>query len=353
MGVNQPKNGGDKIQEFDILRALAILLLILHHGGIYNFSIFGLPLAGLSAYNGLYLLGIFFFLAGYLTVRSLEKHSLKEYLTRRLLRIYIPYLGALFLFMFVLDVNMDHMDLLSHLLGAQMITSPRLTTPILTLWFVGLILVYYALFAILHKTMRDERLLVTVIVVIFVAAGLVRFQTGFITRRFFYYYLVFAAGFLLARPWAARRQLLDKLLTGRFFLVDKITLAAASILILVPIFEANPDELSVPIILAFTFFILAMILLSLSVARMLVRLGLKIPLVNQIAAASFFAYLLHRPVWQIAMQIYDPKTITSLSIYLILIGYLVVLPVAYYVQKIYAQVTQPMLGGAGAQGALD
>jgi peptidoglycan/LPS O-acetylase OafA/YrhL len=347
MTDSQLQKGSQKILEFDILRTAAILLLILHHGGIYNFSIFGLPLAGLSPYNGLYLLGIFFFLAGYLTVRSLEKHSLKEYLTRRLLRIYVPYLGALFLFMFILDVDMDRLDLLSHLLGAQMITSPRLTTPILTLWFVGLILVYYVLFAVLHKTIRDDRLLVLVILLVFVAAGLARFQTGFIARRFFYYYLVFAAGFLLARPWAARLGLLDKLLTRRFFLLDKLALAAASILIMVPVFDANQNDLSVAVILAFTFFILAMILLSLSLARLLVDSGLKIPLVRQIAAASFFAYLLHRPIWEIAMLIFRPEQTTALSIYLILVGYLVVLPVAYYAQKFYTQVTQSMFGGAG------
>jgi hypothetical protein len=137
------------------------------------------------------------------------------------------------IFLFILNVDMSRADLLSHLLGVQMITSPRLTTPILTLWFVGLILVYYALFAILHKTIRDDRWLVLVIVLIFATAGLARFQTGFIARRFFYYYLVFAAGFMLARPGAVQRHLLDKLLTRRFFLVDKLALVVASILILI------------------------------------------------------------------------------------------------------------------------
>jgi peptidoglycan/LPS O-acetylase OafA/YrhL len=353
MEGNQSKIGGEKILEFDILRTAAILLLILHHGGIYNFSLFGLPLVDLAGYNGLYLLGIFFFLAGYLTVRSLEKHSLKDYVTRRVLRIYVPYLGALVLFMFILNVDMSQVDLLSHLLGLQMITSPRLTTPILTLWFVGLILVYYALFAILHKTIRDDRLLLLVILLIFALAGLARSETGFITRRFFYYYLVFAAGFLLARPAASRLRLMDRLLTRRFFLVDKLLLVGASIAILVPIFNENKADLSVALILAISFFILAMILLSLSLARLLVRAGLKIPLVNQIAAASFFAYLLHRPIWQIALQIYHPDAVTHLSIYLIAIGYLVVLPLAYYVQKIYTQATHSVLDGASMAGAGD
>jgi peptidoglycan/LPS O-acetylase OafA/YrhL len=147
-------------------------------------------------------------------------------------------------------------------------------------------LVYYALFAILHKTIGDDRLLL-VILLIFAAGGLARIQTGFIAWRFFYYYLVFAAGFLL------------------------------------------------------------------SLARLLVRAGLKIPLVNQIAAASFFAYLLHRPIWEIALRIYEPQPITSLSIYLIVIGYLVVLPVAYYAQKIYTHVTRSMLSGARVASAGD
>lgn len=343
MEGSQLKTGGKKILEFDILRTLAILLLILHHGGIYNFTLFGLPLDGLASYNGLYLLGIFFFLAGYLAVRSLEKHSLKEYFTRRVWRVYVPYLGALLLFIFILNVDMDHVDLLSHLLGLQMITSPRLTTPILTLWFVGLILVYYALFALLHRTIRDDRLLLLVILLLFAVAGLARIHTDFIARRFFYYYLVFAAGFLLARPSSRRLALLDRLLTARFFLLDKLALVAASLVILVPIFDQNQAELSLPLILAISFFILAMILLTLSLARLLVRLGLNLPLVNHIAAASFFAYLLHRPIWQIALHIYHPGPVTSLSIYLILIGYLVVLPVAYFAQKIYTQATQSWL----------
>jgi hypothetical protein len=64
-----------QIVEFDFLRTVAILLL-LHHGGIYNFSLFSVSLLTFKPYIEQLLLGSFVFMAGYLSVHSLEKEPL-------------------------------------------------------------------------------------------------------------------------------------------------------------------------------------------------------------------------------------------------------------------------------------
>ena len=325
--VNHPQS---KILEFDVLRSIAILLLLLHHGGIYNFSVFGFSLASLSQFTALYLLGSFIFLSGYLSVPSLGKHSLKTFFTSRLVRIYIPYLVALALFIVLLELDMDRIDLAVHLLGAQMVLSPKLTTPVLTLWFVGLILVYYVIFSIPLKTIRKNGYLAVVILLVFGVAAFLRADQGLIARRFFYYYFVYAAGVLFART-----NILEKVTTSRYYLLDKIALAVLGIALLAPFRDQIGEAVSIPLVLLINFYILGMVLLSLSLARKLVQTRLNLSFFNVVSASSFFAYLLHRPIWDIGLEIHRPQSITTLSLYVILIGYLVVIPVSYLLQRSY------------------
>ncbi len=56
-----------RIVEIDILRAFAIVLLLLHHAGIYQFEVYGITLKVLLRTQiGLSLIGIFVFLSGFL-----------------------------------------------------------------------------------------------------------------------------------------------------------------------------------------------------------------------------------------------------------------------------------------------
>lgn len=323
-----------KILEFDILRSIAILLLLLHHGGVYNFLVFGFPLTHLYTYTQLYLLGSFIFLSGYLSISALQKRSLKAFFTTRIVRIYIPYVVALLLFLIMLEVKVSEMDLAIHLLGAQMVLSPKLTTPILTLWFVGLILVYYGIFGVLLKTFKNNIYLMAAILLVLGCAAFLRTDYDLISRRFFYYYLVYAAGVLLARS-----NLLDKLTTSRYYLLDKAGLAVVGVVLLAPLQSQVGEEVSIPLVLVITFYILAMVLLSLSMARKLVQTKINIAFFSFVSSSSFFAYLLHRPIWDIGLALYQPKSITQLSLYVILLGYLVVVPVSYWLQKYYNNAT--------------
>lgn len=103
-----------KIQEFDLLRALAIIMLMFHHSEAYGLRLFGFPLAGLTPYFEAILLGIFFFISGYLTERSFQKRNNGgfSFFFSRMLRIYPPYLLAVFLYMFILEITLKKLNLI-------------------------------------------------------------------------------------------------------------------------------------------------------------------------------------------------------------------------------------------------
>jgi peptidoglycan/LPS O-acetylase OafA/YrhL len=335
-----PTTGGarSKILEFDILRSLAILLLFLHHGGIYSFTLFGFPLSPYSNHIALFLLGSFVFLSGYLSVGSLERTGLAGFLASRLVRIYLPYLAALAVFVGYLGVRLSEPELLIHLLGAQMLLSPRLATPVYTLWYIGVILAYSLIFGVLQKAVRRTGWLALVIVLVFLAAGLVRVEWGFIARRFFYYYFAFAAGVLCART-----GLLDRLTTARFYLVDKLLFAGLGLALLAPVAAQVGQTVSSGLVVAISVYILSLVLLALSLARLLRRSGLPLRIFSMISFSSFFAYLIHRPVWQMLASLYRFPSDTAMFVYLVGAGSLVILGIAYLLQKGYDTLAKTLL----------
>lgn len=329
-GLNNPNK---RILEFDVLRSIAIVLLLLHHGGIYNFSVFGFQLRPLSHYVELFLLGSFIFMAGYLTVGSLgkkRKNTLLDFLRSKVIRVYIPYLVALALFILILGVKVSKTGLAAHLLGAQILLAPKETQPIFTLWYVGLILVYYVLFSILLRAIPKTRYLLLAFVLIFGAAFLVRMRWDFIERRFFYYFFVYASGILCAKT-----NLLNRLISTRYFLIDKLVIFGIGVAIFTPFHVLEDQTLSLPLILSINLYILSAVLLALSLSRLLVAHAANLRIFSYLSTASFFAYLLHRPIWKILSEFYSTQSIPIMFTYLTVGGSIVVLIVSYNLQKFY------------------
>lgn len=88
-----------RVEYLDVYRGLASLLIFFYHTGV-NLSLFGVPFPG---YNGVHL---FFVLSGYLMAGKFlpallgtnPPPGLRDYLSRRFLRIYPPYFVCLLLF---------------------------------------------------------------------------------------------------------------------------------------------------------------------------------------------------------------------------------------------------------------
>jgi len=320
-----------RIAEFDILRSTAILLLFCHHGGIYNFSIGGFDLNQLNPFIEYFLLGSFVFMAGYLSVSSLDKWGLPRFLFTRLVRIYIPYLAALILFIILLQVNLSRTDLAIHLLGGQILLSPRFTTPVITLWFIGAILAYYTLFAVLYKSTRAFPVFILLAVMVFFLAFFARLEWGIIARRFFFYYLVYLIGVICAHTgW------LQSLSSTRFFMLDKLILVGAGIGVLSGYrTQLLEGHFSLGMVLAIDLYILAMVLTALSIFRLITHWWPRPRIFSFIADASFFAYLFHRPIWQLLLEIYPAKTAAEYFIYLVILGSIIVLGLSSLMQHSY------------------
>jgi len=206
-----------RLMELDILRVWAILLIVLAHVPGYapdleigRFAIY-LVTAGLS---------IFMFVSGYALRLSNDRLAglgdVVAFVRKRLLRIYPLYALALLLFVVLFQyVGIYHRidfapvpwNALIHLFGLQGLLAPRIE-PLFTLWFIGVLMLYYAAYGVIAACgLTTSRIVATSLLLLCLFAGL-RYFAGVIDNRFFLYYPVFIAGILagqvgLARPSGA------------------------------------------------------------------------------------------------------------------------------------------------------
>jgi peptidoglycan/LPS O-acetylase OafA/YrhL len=214
------KNGAHaiKIQEFDILRALSITLLMFHHSEAYGLVFFGLSLEGLTPYFEAILLGTFFFISGYFTERSFQKENKGSvsFFFSRLLRIFPPYLLAVFLYIYVMGVTLKKYNLVVYLTGTHFIFAPNYAKPVITLWYVGAIILFYLIFGLLLANFRSTRALIIGSALVFAFTYVLHQWTGLFDERFYKYFIVFLAGILFMRlpylsKWLSGEQALIKL----------------------------------------------------------------------------------------------------------------------------------------------
>ena len=325
-----------RIREFDVLRAIAIILLLFHHGGIYNYALFGFPLSEISSYVAGYLLGIFFFISGYLLVETLSRRTLSEFIRLRFLRIYLPYWVALILFLVLMgeSVNKGWMDILFQALGTQILVAPRFGFPYLTLWFVGLIIIYYLIFGILLKLIHQKGLFVFAGVMVFLIAAIIRKYLGVIEYRFFWYFSIFFAGVMFSKFF-----LLKKLATYRFRYIVETLLFVTSVIFLYPYRHLSDHKVIFTEIMFYDFFILSAILLTISLSGWITRRGEVPGFVRKLTYLSFFAYLFHRPIWTLLLRFYTPQE-QFIPVYVMMIGIPLVLFLTYGMQKAYDPIYQ-------------
>ena len=322
-----------RLQALDVLRALAVILLILHHGGIYNFSLLGFDLKQLRGFVGLYLLGSFVFLAGCLSMRSVEGLGLRRFLAKRLVRIYVPYVITLLLFLWLVEPDLSGSDLILHLLGAQVLLAPKFTTPILTLWFIGLIVLCYLILAILSRVLKRPGAIFLGCLAVFAVAGILREYVGVIHHTFFYYFPAYAAGAILTQA-----GLLERMTKQPFPMMPFALLSALGAVLLSPHLSQLGRSVDLGMIAAISVFLAGMIPFTLALAARFVAFGIGLRLIQRISYSAFFAYLLHRPVWAVCLALYAPESRELRSLWLLLTGFGLVLPLAYFAQKLFDRI---------------
>ena len=227
----------DKLAELDILRIASILIVVIliHIPNDYAYS-FYMDLDPYIGYllhtSGIYVaMGSFAFISGFglylnknnRNINSFEK--LSKFVKKRFLRIFPLYWIALILFvLFIGYSNLDPFYILAHVFGIQMIVAPLYGPPILTLWFIGIIVIYYLIFIVLSFSGSIYRILPISIGILFFFAFLKLFF-GLMEYRFFFYYLLFILGIVAADIYTSSQYNLIKERIKRIYKLLPLILA--------------------------------------------------------------------------------------------------------------------------------
>jgi len=236
-----------RLPEIDILRIISILIVVLlihiPQNYAYNFYM-DLDLYGVFFINhiGIYVaMGSFVFVSGfglylntnYRRINSREK--LFTFLKKRFLRIFPLYWIALVLFVIFLGyTNIDPLYTLAHILGLQIVVAPLFGPPMLTLWFIGIIVIYYLIFVVLSFLGSIHRIIPASLAILFFFVFL-NVIFGLVELRFFLYYLMFIAGIIAANiytsPFYIRTKESLKSVPRIVILIITLSIAVTSLLL--------------------------------------------------------------------------------------------------------------------------
>jgi peptidoglycan/LPS O-acetylase OafA/YrhL len=317
-----------RFQEFDALRGLSIVLLLILHSHFFALRFFGVELGPMAAFVGAFLLGSFFFLAGYFTDGSLSRsgNNIFAFVKSKLIRIFPPYWVALALFMVVLGYSLKRLDFYVYVMNLQIVFSPAYVKQLLTLWYISLLIIYYTIFVLMLLLIKSNKWLLAGSVIVFVAAYGLHLAKGVFDQRFFQYYFVFLAGIYFSRFEEVRTWLFDLAFPYKF-----IT-SVLGVLVFWLAQLAGYEVRNGLYLLTVDFFILGWVLMWLTIFRTPLG-GWRIW--SFLSTASFFAYLYHRPIWQILMDNFDVTPWGGFIYFQLIPGSIVTLVVSYFLQRGY------------------
>lgn len=327
--------------EFDGMRSMAILLVLFHHLEIDQ----RVPLfADLFRYLAL---GIFIFISGYLLASNSGKldswREIKGFMFKRAVRILPLYIVALLVFIKLLpgiDHSMNTLSFAIHCLGLDLIFShPPQCDPVLTLWYIGLIMPYYAFFAVFTRLTQNPRrnrsawILVALFPVFFV---FLRYCFGISDKRLILYFATFIAGVVGAKYNVLNKITLPKTI---FSLMIFLTVSFFYVYFIYPptIKSSRPTSLfsfiSLGALLCTNIIMISFIPVSYTLfkTKWLARFSAAF---SFIAYASYCMYLFHRPFWWGISKLYQPTSTMGQQIFnAAIIPLLIVF--CFYLQKAY------------------
>lgn len=204
--VFESENMDKRWYELDILRVLGTFIIVFHHLpdytlDFYNLNYFGilLKLSYINVLNTYFGLGIFVFVSGFLLYHTYPKiDNVSSFLKKRAVRIFPLYLVALALFTLTLR-KLSWSEALIHILGLQILLAPRFVAPMPTLWFIGLIVIFYLFYAFLSKYTRSWLGMVSFSLIVFGLFCIIRCALNIVEYRFFAYTSIFLAGIICCR----------------------------------------------------------------------------------------------------------------------------------------------------------
>ncbi len=343
-----------RLPVFDWIRSVAIITIVFHHlpwyaFNFYNLEYFGIPLnlSMLNELNGYFGLSLFIFMSGYLL--NLKKASfstwgeIQVFAKRKLIRIFPLYYLALLAFVLVEHVH-SPAKILIHLLGLQLvIRTLTASIPIRTLWFVGFITIFYAVFAIVKNTKLTQGSRLVILLASWLVPLTLHIVWGITDYRISLYWGVFWFGVLCAEKNLPNLKLWKNLspvaalvfvaMVAYFFLKfdPSVSLKGLSL-----------EKYLLLNTLMFSYVITTYNVCSWLSQRFNFQSGLK-----SISYISYCVYLFHRPIWatlsQVLVNQFGVDNRYWLLAILIIFGLPLIVAVAYGLQSAYDRRIRPYL----------
>ncbi|WKZ49082.1 MAG: acyltransferase [Anaerolineales bacterium] len=246
----------------------------------------------------------------------------------RLFKIYPPYLFALGLFISVLGITLnERFDLFVYIVGLQFVFA-NVVKPILTLWYVGAIILFYFIFALLWRAAPKSAAFVPLALFLFLFAFLLNKTTNLLDVRFFEYYLVFLTGMLLAR------QNHPSLLLSSQWIPAKAALAVFGVWFFSFAVSESANPISIAFVsAAYIFIVSAALLLFALISRL--RITSLWTWVNHVSYASYFVYLFHRPFWRLIEGFVPIENLQNQIFFRLVPASALVVVTCYFLQRFY------------------
>lgn len=324
-----------RLYEFDALRAVATLLLLALHSEVFALqNVFGIDLNPFALFTGAFLLGSFFFMAGYFEELSMNKYGddWLKFIQTKFFRIYPPYWVALILFVFVMGFSLKKpLDQWTYILNLQFIFSPGFVKQLLTLWFVSVLVAYYGIFITLRQFIKSEWIRLTGFIIIFLGLFFLHLNTNLIDIRFFEYFFIFFIG-----GWFARNPDWWKKITN-ISIVIKLIFWLINCALLWIVQEKGYPYQDLRFLIVVNLYILSGIWVFLTLFRTGVG---EWKIWTILSYASFFSYLYHRLVWDVLLKMFPQETWFDEMLFRLIPGSFVALVISYGFQLLYDWIVQ-------------
>lgn len=319
--MSQDIDSKSSIIFIDYLRSISILYIVGYLHLLNYTSIFPNYFNYLTYILTLVALSLLVFISGYLIgikEWSINSSTVANFFFRRFLRIYPPFLVAVLLFAFFKIIDTSSAQNVALLMSQFFPPSP------ITLWFVPMIVFFYALSPLLYNYARKYWCFTTLVCCLCIVLVSYSHFTNLLDRRLILYLPIFAVGLFLGRN--------DRLIESIpiWLLVFSCPIgwfigASANWETDLSNYFMSPFLTSVALLI-FKF--------SMKFVREDVKFG-TCDIVKSVSYASYFMYLFHRPIFTVMLKVLSPEPEMGKLLYLVGICLPVIIILSWFTQKCY------------------
>ena len=330
-----------RVLHFDLMRSIAILMILIYHLPGYSLNFYDLNTIGIDIDLSIFRkfskflgLGLFIFISGYLSNLKgrgfADTRSIKKYLLRKVIKIFPLYYLALVLFSYIYDVT-EPLRVTAHVLGLQLIFASQLVEPTPTLWFVGLITIYYAIYAFI-KAEKIGDVTKVVMLALFPLVVIAAHEIfDLMDLRIVLYYGIFLLGLYCGRYDIFKTVSWPLMATAAILLTAYIVISDDYMFAVNP-FSSLSSFMTINALMVLFIGVTYKSCLFVSDETRLKRV------VETVSYSSFCMFLFHRPVWSWMHGVLGRLQIDNditVAIILAIIGIPAIVAISYSIQRLY------------------